>query len=738
MVGHTLMRAAGLACSDLAGYALWRSPFMMISLRLICCAAAVFGSCAFASNSERPITPAESVVIIATRMPQAVGGLPVSADTLDEELIRQGGWRVNLSESLGPVPGIVAQNRQNYAQDLQISSRGFGARSTFGVRGLRLYSDGIPATMPDGQGQVSHFDLGSAARIEVMRGPFSTLYGNSSGGVIAVFTEDGKPEAAFDTDFFAGDHGTQRGALKFSGDTGQFNYVAGAAHFKTDGFRKHSSVQRDTLNAKFRTLVSDGTDVTLIANSVEMAKAEDPLGLTRAQYEADPRQAGTGALSFDTRKSVRQQQLGLILHKALNASSEINAEFYGGQRASRQFQSIPVATQLSAANPGGVIDLKRSYWGGDMRWTSRGTLLSTPTSLVLGLNYESMAEQRKGFQNFVGTTLGVLGSLRRNEDNGVQNFDQYLQWQWQPADKWLLQAGLRHSLLRVRSQDRYVVPGNGDDSGSVEYSATTPVAGASWKLAENAHLYAAAGRGFETPTLNELSYRSISGTTTGLNLGLRPSRSNHYEVGVKLAPMAGASINAALFRVNTRDELVVQQNAGGRSVFQNVGSTRRHGLELSYAQQWTKAWSTTLAYSRLDAVYATDFLSCSASPCTVPVFRVPAGSRMPGIPRSSLYAEFAWKPAPEGMSAALEVRSAGKVFVDDANSDAAEAYTVANLRLELEQKISDWRLREFFRADNLTDRRYAGSVIVNESNRRYFEPAPGRALTLGVSLHTAW
>lgn len=690
------------------------------------------------AGAESVSAPIESVVIIATRMPQEANDLPVSIDKVGGDQIQRGQLRVNLSESLVRVPGLVVQNRQNHAQDLQISSRGFGARSTFGVRGLRLYADGIPATMPDGQGQVSHFDLGSANRIEVMRGPFSALYGNSSGGVIALFSEDGSLGRALDIDMVAGSYGTLRSSLKFSGDTGSINYVFDVARFETDGFRQHSAVRRDNLNAKLRTELASGTRVTLVANSVDMPEAEDPLGLTRAQYESNPEQAGAGALAFDTRKSVRQHQLGLSLQHSLDGSNEVSAEIYGGQRSSRQFQSIPIATQLPSSSPGGVIDLERTYWGSDMRWTKRSALWSGPTVLIAGINYEALNERRKGFQNFTGSLLGVLGSLRRNESNAVHNFDQYVQFQWQVADAWLLHAGLRHSAVRVSSRDRYIVAGNGDDSGVASYAATTPVAGLSWRLDDRTRLYVSTGRGFETPTLNELSYRSVSAISTGLNLGLLPSRSRHFELGIKVQPADTVRVNAALFRVNTEDELAVQQNSGGRSVFQNVGSTKRQGFELSYGQQWQNGLAAAVAYTYLKAEYSDGFLSCAAPPCSVPTLKIPKGNRMPGIPESSLYGELRWHHRPAGLTAAIEMRSNGNIRVDDANSDAAPAYMVTNLRFELEQGVGEWRFREYLRIDNLTDRRYAGSVIVNEGNKRFFEPAPGRNAMLGLSIHTVW
>jgi len=237
--------------------------------------------------------------------------LPVSIDRVEGQSIHNGQLQVNLSESLITVPGVSVQSRQNYAQDLQLSIRGFGARSSFGVRGLRLYSDGIPGTMPDGQGQFSQFDLGSADHIEVLRGPFSALYGNSSGGVIAIFTQDGKPGRQVDATAEYGTFNTQRYAVKTGGDDGVFNYVVNAAHFQTDGYRFHSDAERNNFNSKVRVALSESAKLTFVANVVTTPEVQDPLGLTRAQLAADPRQAGTGALLFNTRKSLEQQQIGL-------------------------------------------------------------------------------------------------------------------------------------------------------------------------------------------------------------------------------------------------------------------------------------------------------------------------------------------------------------------------------------------------------------------------------------------
>ena len=231
---------------------------------------------------------ADSVVVTGTRVSEASAELPMAVDRIGPRQIQEGQLQVNLSETLNSIPGVNAQQRQNYAQDLQLSMRGFGARSAFGVRGVRLYADGIPGTMPDGQGQFSHFDLGSADRIEILRGPFSALYGNSSGGVIAIFTQDGPPGTRVEATTQFGSLGTRRTALKAMGQPRGVNLVLNAAHFATDGFRDHSAAVRDTFNARARWQYGERSKLTLIANAVDMPESQDPLGLTRAQLDAAP------------------------------------------------------------------------------------------------------------------------------------------------------------------------------------------------------------------------------------------------------------------------------------------------------------------------------------------------------------------------------------------------------------------------------------------------------------------
>ncbi|HTD73485.1 MAG TPA: TonB-dependent receptor [Steroidobacteraceae bacterium] len=679
----------------------------------------------------------DSVVVTATRTPQDAKDLPVSVDRVNAQTLRNGQLQVNLSESLLTVPGVSAQSRQNYAQDLQLSVRGFGARSSFGVRGVRLYSDGIPGTMPDGQGQFSQFDLSSADHIEVLRGPFSALYGNSSGGVIAIFTEDAKPGYRVDGTAEYGTFNTQRYAVKTTGD-GIVNYVVDASHFQTDGYRVHSSAERNLFNAKASGALSDSSKLTLVANAVQTPFVQDPLGLTRAQLAADPTQAGVNALTYNTRKSLAQEQLGVVYDNKLSAADDFIASVYTGHRATTQFQAIPQATQQAAPlYPGGVIDLDRAYWGADVHVTDQRTLGGTPLLLVAGVNYDDLAEARKGYLNYVGSQLGVQGDLRRNEANHVYDFDQYLQAQWDPAERWRLVAGVRNSLVEVSSHGHLAVLDDADSS--VRYSAVNPVAGVTYRANSAINIYGSYGKGFETPTLNDLAYRSVDGSLPGLNFGLKPAHSNNYEAGIK-AGNESVRVNLAAFYIKTTDELAVLQNSGGRTVNQNISETTRRGLELGLDAAWTDGFSARVAYTYIKAVVAQPYFSCVAAPCnplsnpTGPppanYLPVAAGNFLPAVARNSLYVGVSWNYAPLGFSTTLEALSRSKIYADDRNSDAAAGYWVANWRAGFQQDTRHWHFSEFARLDNLANRAYVGSVIVNETNSRFFEPAPGRAVYL--------
>ena len=682
------------------------------------------------ATAQTPVAEVPSIpqlVISATRVAQDGFNLPMAIDRIDQSVITEAKPQVNLSEVLNRVPGIVVQNRQNYAQDLQISSRGFGARSTFGVRGVRLIADGIPATMPDGQGQAATFSLSSAERIEVLRGPFASMYGNSSGGVVQIFTANGPAVPTISSSVTSGSYRTLKYGLQLGGQQDSLNYLVDISRFTTDGFRVHSAATRDQLNAKFGVPVGAGK-LTLVANALSQPDTQDPLGLTRSQVQADPRQVDTSALTFNTRKSIRQNQLGAVydIGDAGNATGAVQAKIYAGERTVKQYLGQDGNTPLSA---GGVVDLGRRYGGVGLRWTRRitfDTLAERALTVSAGFDGDRLDERRQGFVN----NAGRQGALKRDEDNRVGNTDFYAQAEWQLADVLRISAGARHSRVKFNSADHFIKGVNPDDSGKVSYARTTPVVGVLYRLTPHWNIYANYGEGFETPTFTELAYRPNG--ATGLNFALQPASSRHTEFGIKGKISGSTRINAALFHIDTRNEIVTNASSGGRSDFRNASNTQRDGVELSFERVLPFGFEAYAAYTWLHARFTGTY-----SAGTPPV-AVASGNRLPGVARSVLYGELSWRHQPSGFHAAIEYRASTKIYVNEANSDAAAGFGVANLRVGFQQQVTqggygNWRFSEFVRVDNVTDHRYIGSVIVAEARGRYFEPAAGRNFLVGLN-----
>ena len=665
--------------------------------------------------------PVPSIVVTATRSERNSFDLPVSIDRIDANAIREGKPMINLSESLSRVPGVVVQNRQNYSQDLQISSRGFGARAQFGVRGVRLYADGIPATSPDGQGQTSNFDLGAAERIEVMRGPYSTLYGNASGGVIQVFTEDGPPEPTLTLNGAAGSYGTSRSGLKFGGQSGALNYIGGASHLETTGYRDHSAAEKDLGNAKLKLALSDDTRVALILNSVRQP-AQDPAGLTRAQVEQNPRQVVPAVIQFNTRKDVVQNQLGTTVEHRLSASDSLRFAAYGGSRQVEQFLALNGGGALAS---GGVVNLDRFYYGLDLRWSRATQLAGQPLAFTVGSDYDNQKERRRGYINNNGTA----GGLQRDEDDTVRSAALYAQADWKFAPRWSASAGLRRTKVSFYSSDHFIVPGatpattNPDDSGSIKFTNTSPVAGLVYQVDPSLNLYGNVGKGFETPTFAELAYRSDG--TTGLNFALQPSTSVNTELGVKAFLPGGQRLTFAVFHIDTKNEIVVDTALGGRTTFKNASRTTRDGAEWSWSARTFDSLDLLVAASFVNARYRDEFTSSGLT--------TNAGNYLPGVPRRTLYSEARWAPVGQSFSTAFELRYGDRIYTSDANTEWAAPYSVVNWRIVFEQRASDWRINEFVRIENLFDKQYVGSVIVGDGNGRFFEPAPRRSAIVGIN-----
>lgn len=666
-------------------------------------------ACARAEGSD-----AARVVITATREPLSVLAAPMAVDVVDGDALSERNPSAGVAGLLARVPGVVVHHRETLAQEQTIAIRGFGARAAFGVRGIRLLVDGLPASTPDGQGGAAMFDLASAARVEVTRGPFSSLYGNHAAGVVQVFTREAPSRPTVQTSAFVDQHGQARLGVVAGARGERLDAVVSASHTDADGWRDWSRARMAQAHARLRWRLDEATTLAAVVNAFEQPESLDPLGLTAAQMAADPEQAHPEARRWQTRRRLRHALAGLVLDHADADGRRWHATLHGAQRRNLQMLAFPGS---GAASAGGVSGFDRDQAG----LALRVTLPLAQGRLVLGAERERAAELRRGWVN----AGGEPGPLKREQTDTVAQAGIYAQGHWEPALGWDVHAGLRRSWVNFDSRDRYIAPGNPDDSGSARYAAWTPAVGVARRLSPGLSAYASAGRSFETPTFAELAYRP--GGASGLHFDLQPSVGRHVEAGLRGTAPWRWQLTA--FGVETRDEIVVASAAGGRTVYRNAGATRRHGIEASADADLAPTLAVHVAATWLRARFA--------EPFTTPAGPVAAGARLPGVPETTLQAELAWTPSGP-WSAALEMQARGAVPADDRGSEAAGGAAVLAARLAWEKAQGPWRWRARLRVDNLGDRRWASAVYVNDSNGRYYAPAAPRTVSLGVELTRRW
>ncbi len=680
---------------------------------------ALWGTVSTLSLAQTPEATLPDVMVQSGRIEQRQFDAPGSVHALDAQVLRTG-MQVNLSDALQQVPGVVALNRNNYAQDVQISIRGFGARAPFGLRGIRLITDGIPATTPDGQGQASTVSLTSTDRIEVLTGPLAQIYGNASGGVIQTFTREASAQPELSNQVFVGSYGQTRTDWQVSGRTGQVGIVADYSTFGIDGYRDHSDTRRQQLNSVITLDSQPGTRWKLVVNMFDMPYAKDPLGLTATQL-ADPRAALNNAVSANTRKTVNQNQLGVVLDHQIDRDLSLMARVYGGTRNNLQYQSS-----------GTWVGLDRRFDGWGVQLKGKGQVQTVPVEWVAGTDQDFSGEQRQG-----GLSPGgqISGAPNRNEWNQARNQDFFGQANWFIADRWTLTTGIRKSKVDLTSKDDYL--SNGDGSGSVQYTATSPVLGLAWHVTDQWNVYANQGKGFETPTLSETAYASTGPT---FNASLKAATSLHRELGTKWAPSPTTQIATAWFQIDTKNDIIVDTNTGGRTSYANASQTERVGWELNIRHQWNRHWKTMGSFTAMRAAYGQN-----SAPTLIPA--PPAGNRLPGIPQQQAFASLQWSqdgfgqprqvPSP-GLEVSLDWLARSQIWANDANTSAAPGYGVLNGRIKQRfQPAEPLHMEAYLGVDNLGNRPWIGSVIVNQTAGQFYEPGMPRSWVVGLQTKLA-
>jgi iron complex outermembrane receptor protein len=650
--------------------------------------------------------PVDVLIVTTPRVEERLVEVPAAISVVDERAIQLGRRQLSLDESLQRVPGLFVQNRANFAQDLRIAIRGFGARSSFGIRGIRLIVDGIPATLPDGQTQVDNIDLGSTERMEVIRGPSSALYGPAAGGVILIESESGGEAPFIEGRVAFGEDGYRKYQTKAGGALGPLDYLVSLSRLEIDGYRDHSRSENILLNSRFRFQIDETSELRVVLNAVHAPIADDPGGLLAAEVASDRRRAAPNNLRFEAGESVDQQQLGLVYHKTIGDAHAIEAVNHYVWREFDNRLPIPGGDR-------GRISLERFFAGGGLRYVYSDRFFERENRLMLGFEIGAQRDVRKRFDNDDGSR----GELRFDQDEDVTSFGVYAQNELHLLENLELTLGGRYDRVEFDVDDGF--PSDGNDGDRLDFDEFSPRVGLVWSPHPVVNLFANVATSFETPTTTELANASGAG---GFNSDLDAQTSINYELGVKGLLPGRLRYEVVGFYIDVNDELVPFEVAG-RNFFENAGSSKRSGLELALTAQPCEGLEASLTYT--------------FSHFEFDRFRTDAGSfdgnDIPGVPRNQVWAEIAYHH-PLGFYGSWEVFFADAFYADNANTVESDAYVVSNLRLGYSGRFGGWEIGPFLGIDNLFGEKYDDNVRLNVASGRTFEPAAGVTVYGGVSL----
>lgn len=652
---------------------------------------------------DRGLGPIE---ITATRVAKDPVDIPAAISTVGQDQIQLGAEQLGLDESLGQVPGLFMLNRYNFAQDLRASIRGFGARSSFGIRGIKIIVDGIPETLPDGQGSVDGIDIGSAASISVIRGPASSLYGNASGGAILIESEQGSAIPFAEVRGTTGDYGFDKSQLKLGGDTGELNYLFNLSDTSIDGYRDHSEFENTQFNTRFETTLSASSSLLATIHHTDQPVARDPGGLTAEDAEADPTQARSANLAFDAGEALEQTRIGLLYQTGFGEGRELSARAY---HSDRDFSNrLPF-------QDGGIVKLDRGFSGAGLTYIVEGDLGGKQNRLLLGSDFDRQDDDRSRFDNLQGET----GAQTFEQDERVTSVGVFLQNETRLNEVAELTVGIRYDEVNFDVDDRFLV--DGDDSGEIDFDQFSPMAGISIKHGNDTRLYATISTAFETPTTTEFANPAGG----GFNQSLEPQESTNYEVGMKTWGDR-YRFEAALFHIDVENELTPFElpSQPGRTFYENAGESSRDGLELSYSRSLLPQLRFALAYTYSDFVFDR-FTDENGNEFD--------GKRIPGIPRNLLNLGIAWF-GDAGYYAKWDTTYTGELYADNANRTSVGSSSVSNLRVGYNGIFDDWELASFLGINNLFDEEYNNNIRINAFGGRYFEPAPERNGYIGITL----
>ena len=635
----------------------------------------------------------DDVIVKSTRIEVRKKQAPISVSVKD--LLRNKNYssKSSFSDFINTIPGIYTSSSNNFSQDLRISIRGFGARSAFGIRGIKIIVDGIPETTPDGQSQLDNLPLSLISNIEVIRGPSSILYGNSSGGVININTLSNNSLPYFKTSAVFGAYQYQSIQRTRVFDWNNSSLVVHYDKRKSNGYRDFSGYKSNILNLKYLRDVNKKNKIVWQLNYTDSPYAKDAGGLKLSEVEDNRRQSRKNNFDYDTYEKVKHLKTGFSWKHFNDDNSSIESYFFYQKR---DFNSkLPF-------NYGGIIFLERDYYGLGTKYSKQFFSDNKFRTITLGIDHSNQQDDRKRFKN----NLGEKGENTFDQIEKFKSTGVYFINQTNYLSGILFRYGVRYDENKI-----------GTDSESfISLNKFNPSLGVSYSINDSNNIYFSAGTSFETPTLNELSNNPNG---NGLNKSLDPSSSINYEIGWRNTA-SNLTFDAIVYLINTDNEILPYEleQFPGKNFYRNVGSTRRYGIELTSQLLFSKG-KLNLSYTNAKNTF-NDFVLDGKNL---------NGLSLPGIPNQILDIELIFNLSNKS-NLLINNRLIGKLYADNLNETEVSSYNLFNITYST--KIFN-NSEIYLGVNNLFDVNYFDNIRINAFGKRYYEPAPKRNFHFGLN-----
>ena len=647
----------------------------------------------------------EPILISAPRLSVALSSLPRSVTIVEVNPNGAENQSLSLNEFFQEVTGLFVLNANNYAQDLRISIRGFGARSAFGIRGVKLIVDGVPETTPDGQGQIDNIDLSVLSKLEILRGGSSSLYGNASGGVISIQTKDKVEKPYLSIGATMGSYNMHRYEIEAGLKSRRSQVILHAGHTNVDGYREQSEMVSTNLNAKWIYKLSEKGTLNVVANYTNSPTADDPGGVNLAQVEENPRTARNLNLSFDAGEAITQYKISTSYKTSVGANWTLDAYAFVNNRDF--YGRLPF-------EDGGIVDLQRKYSGTGVNMTHKLLLDNGINLFQWGVDLSAQVDGRVRYDNL----QGIQGPESFHQDEIFSNIGLYVQDQYS-IGAWTFEGGLRMDLNKLQAKD--MILSNGDNSDEIDLNTFNPSFGVSYKSSATSSIFFNLASSFETPTLSELSV-DPSGAE-GFNRDLKAMTALTKELGVRGSIFDLLNYELVLFHINSNNEIVPYEIARfpGRDFFRNAGRTERKGIELTAKYHLSPDWVIDGSYSLMNVTYK-DYISGNSD------F---SGNEIPGIPKSrgSLSTVYQSK---KDLILKVQALFTSQLFLDDSNQNISPSYQLINCYFGHPLKVGKGTFFLFAGINNLTDSDYYDNVRINAFGGRFYEAGPKRNYYGGI------